>query len=87
MAVSTNADPQLVTLYPNRDHTAYFKNHKRPIIEIIKEDSVTHAPLANASSFTRNQPSRRPKVPILVPSSSMRPFSSVVKTPKSLISV
>ena len=42
-----DADPQLVTLYPNRDHTAYFKNHKRPIIEIIKEDSVTHAPLAN----------------------------------------
>ena len=36
-----------MTLYPNRDHTAYFKNHKRPIIEIIKEDSITHDRLPN----------------------------------------
>ena len=42
-----DAEPQLVTLYPNRDHTVYFKNHKRPVIEIIKEDSITHARLAN----------------------------------------
>ena len=42
-----DADPQLVTLYPNRDHTAYFKNHKRPIIEIIKENAVTFDRLAN----------------------------------------
>lgn len=38
---------QLVTLYPNRDHTAYFKNHKRPVIEIIKENAVTFDRLAN----------------------------------------
>lgn len=42
-----DADPQLVTLYPNRDHTAYFVNHKRPVIEIIKENAVTFEPLAN----------------------------------------
>jgi len=42
-----DADPQLVTLYPNRDHTAYFVNHKRPVIEIIKENAVTFDRLAN----------------------------------------
>ena len=42
-----DADSQLVTLYPNRDHTAYFKNHKRPVIEIIKENAVTFDRLAN----------------------------------------
>ena len=42
-----DAPSQLVTLYPNRDHTAYFKNHKRPIIEIIKENAVTFDRLAN----------------------------------------
>ena len=42
-----DADPQLVTLYPNRDHKVYFENHKRPIIEIIKENAVTFEPLAN----------------------------------------
>ncbi len=42
-----DAPSQLVTLYPNRDHTAYFKNHKRPIIEIIKENAVTFERLAN----------------------------------------
>ena len=42
-----DADPQLVTLYPNRDHTAYFKNHRRPVIEIIKENAVTFDRLAN----------------------------------------
>jgi len=42
-----DAPSQLVTLYPNRDHTVYFKNHKRPIIEIIKENAVTFEPLAN----------------------------------------
>ena len=36
-----DAPAQLITLYPNRDHTAYFKNHKRPVIEIIKENAVT----------------------------------------------
>ena len=42
-----DAPSQLVTLYPDRDHTAYFKNHKRPIIEIIKENAVTFDRLAN----------------------------------------
>ncbi len=42
-----DAPSQLVTLYPNRDHTVYFENHKRPIIEIIKENAVTFEPLAN----------------------------------------
>ncbi len=42
-----DAPSQLVTLYPDRDHTAYFKNHKRPIIEIVKENAVTYERLAN----------------------------------------
>lgn len=42
-----DAEPQLVTLYPNRDHTAYFENHKAPTIEIIKENSITHERLSN----------------------------------------
>ncbi len=42
-----DAPSQLVTLYPDRDHTAYFKNHKRPIIEIIKENAVTFERLAH----------------------------------------
>ena len=42
-----DAKPQLVTLYPNRDRTVHFENHKAPTIEIIKEDSITHDRLAN----------------------------------------
>ena len=42
-----DAPSQLVTLYPDRDHTAYFTNHKRPVIEIIKENAVTFERLAN----------------------------------------
>lgn len=42
-----DAPSQLVTLYPNRDHTTYFTNHKRPVIEIIKENAVTYERLAN----------------------------------------
>ena len=42
-----DAPAQLVTLYPNRDHTVYFKNHKRPVIEIIKENAVTFERQAN----------------------------------------
>ena len=42
-----DAEPQLVTLYPNRDHTAYFENHKAPTIKIIKENSITHERLSN----------------------------------------
>ena len=42
-----DAEPQLVTLYPNRDHTVYFENHKAPTIEIIKENFITHERLIN----------------------------------------
>ena len=42
-----DADPQLVTLYPNRDRDVYFENYKAPTIEIIKENSITHERLAN----------------------------------------
>lgn len=40
-------ESQLVTLYPNRDRDVYFENHKRPTIEIIKENEITHDPLSN----------------------------------------
>ena len=40
-----DADPQLVTLYPNRDRDVYFENHKRPTVTIQKESSVTHDPI------------------------------------------
>ena len=42
-----DAPKQLVTLWPNRDREVYFENHKAPVIEIIKENSITHEPLAN----------------------------------------
>ena len=40
-------DSQMVTLYPNRDRDVYFQNYKRPTIEIIKENEITHDPLEN----------------------------------------
>ena len=40
-------DSQTVTLYPNRDRDVYFQNYKRPVIEIIKENEVTHDPIEN----------------------------------------
>ena len=40
-------ESQLVTLLPNRDRDVYFENYKRPTIEIIKENEITHDPLAN----------------------------------------
>ena len=40
-------ESQLVTLFPNRDRDVYFENYKRPVIEIIKENEITHDPLAN----------------------------------------
>ena len=43
-----DAPSQLVTLYPNRDHTVYFENHKAPTITIEKRNSVTHDPLEHA---------------------------------------
>lgn len=43
-----DADPQLVTLYPNLDRDVYFENHKRPTVTIQKESSVTHDPIQYA---------------------------------------
>ncbi len=40
-------ESQLVTLLPNRDRDVYFENYKRPTIEIIKENEITHDPLEN----------------------------------------
>ena len=40
-------ESQLVTLFPNRDRDVYFENYKRPVIEIIKENEITHDPLEN----------------------------------------
>ena len=40
-------ESQLVTLYPNRDRHVYFENEKRPTIEIVKENEITHDPLEN----------------------------------------
>ena len=42
-----DAEPQLVTLYPKRDRTVYFENHKAPVIEVIKENEITHDRLEN----------------------------------------
>ena len=39
---------QLVTLYPNRDHTVYFENHQKPSLTVKKVDSVTGDPLQGA---------------------------------------
>ena len=38
-------ESQLVTLYPNRDRHVYFENYKRPVIEILKENEITHDPI------------------------------------------
>ncbi len=43
-----DAAPQLVTLYPNRDHTAYFENHKKPTLTVNKVSSVTGDPIQGA---------------------------------------
>ena len=40
-------DSQMVTLFPNRDRDVYFQNYKRPTIEIIKENSITHDRIEN----------------------------------------
>ena len=42
-----DAEPQLITLYPNQDSDAYFQNHKAPIIEIFKENAITKDPISN----------------------------------------
>ena len=43
-----DADPQLVTLYPNRDHEVFFKNHKKPTLTVNKVDSITGSPIKGA---------------------------------------
>lgn len=43
-----DAEPQLVTLYANREHTAYFENHKKPTLTINKVDSITGSPIEGA---------------------------------------
>ena len=46
-AYLVDAPDQYVTLYPNRDREVYFYDHKAPVIEIIKENSITHDRLSN----------------------------------------
>ena len=43
-----DAEPQLVTLYPNRNHAVYFENHKKPTLTIQKVDSITGSPIQGA---------------------------------------
>ncbi len=43
-----DAPSQLVTLYPNRDHTVYFENHQKPSLTVNKVDSVTGDSLPGA---------------------------------------
>lgn len=43
-----DAPSQLVTLYPNRDHTVYFENHKKPNLTVRKVDSITGEPIKGA---------------------------------------
>jgi len=43
-----DAAPQLITLYPNRDHTVYFQNHKKPTLTVNKVDSITGSPIKGA---------------------------------------
>ena len=43
-----DAPKQLVTLYPNRNHTIYFENHKKPSLTVKKVDSVTDDVLKGA---------------------------------------
>ena len=43
-----DAEPQLVTLYPNRDRKVYFENHKKPTLTVHKMDSITGSPIQGA---------------------------------------
>ena len=52
-----DAPSQLVTLYPNRDHTVYFENHQKPSLTVNKICSVTGEPLKGAKfhvTYTSN---------------------------------
>ena len=42
-----DAPSQLVTLYPNRDHTVYFENHRKPTLTVKKISSVTSDPISD----------------------------------------
>ena len=42
-----DAEPQLVTLYPDQDRDVYFENHRKPTLIIEKENAITHDPLEN----------------------------------------
>ena len=54
-------DSQTVTLYPNRDRDVYFQNYKRPVIEIIKENEITHDPIEKYPSRPGMPPTTRPQ--------------------------
>lgn len=43
-----DAPSQLVTLYPNRDHSVFFENHQKPSLTVNKICSVTGEPLKGA---------------------------------------
>ena len=43
-----DAEPQLVTLYPDQDRDVYFENHRKPTLTILKVDSVTESPIQGA---------------------------------------
>ena len=43
-----DAPSQLVTLYPNRDHTVHFENHRKPTLTVNKVDSITGSPIKGA---------------------------------------
>ena len=43
-----DAPSQLITLYPARDHTVYFENHRKPTLTVNKISSVTGKPLEGA---------------------------------------
>jgi len=43
-----DAPSQLITLYPNRDGSIYFTNHKKPALTIEKLDSITKNPVQGA---------------------------------------
>ena len=48
-----DAESQLVTLYPNRCHSVYFEDHKRPSLTVNKIDSVTGSPIEGAKFEVR----------------------------------
>ena len=78
----------LSCLYTTKADRGVFSNRKVwPFPACTKASwvslSLMENPTGGSSSLTRNQPSRRP---LSGPVSSMRPFSSVVNTPKSLYS-